>query len=72
MVPEESRVRLVVYSVLGAVVEELVDQEVRAGIHEAWWDARGHASGVYFIRMEATRLTGERIFMSSRRAVLVK
>jgi len=61
-----------VYSVLGAVVEELVDQEVRAGIHEARWDARGHASGVYFIRMEASRLTGERMFTSFRRAVLVK
>jgi fibronectin type 3 domain-containing protein len=56
--PGTSRVRLMVYNVLGQQVRVLVDAEQEAGAHQAVWDGRdasGHtvSSGVYFYRLEA-------------------
>jgi hypothetical protein len=52
-VPEEARVRLTVFDVIGRRVAILTDQAYSAGAHELIWDAGAHASGVYFYRMEA-------------------
>ncbi|KPK67512.1 hypothetical protein AMJ82_10520 [candidate division TA06 bacterium SM23_40] len=51
-------VRLAVYDIRGALVRDLVDQTVAAGVHRVTWDgrdARGTevGSGVYFCRLEA-------------------
>ena len=50
-------VRLAVYDVLGREVAVLADGRVEAGRHEATFDARGLASGVYVWRLVA----GERV-----------
>jgi PKD repeat protein len=52
-VPRESNVRLVVYNVKGEAVETLINGSYGAGVHSAIWDARDHASGVYFYRLDA-------------------
>ena len=52
-VPEEARVRLTVFDVIGRRIAVLTDQAYSAGAHELNWDASAHASGVYFYRMEA-------------------
>lgn len=53
-VPEEERVRVEVYNVLGQRVAILKDgQPMDAGFHTLEWDAPRLASGVYFVRMEA-------------------
>jgi len=51
--PAETAVRLVVYDLKGQVVEVLVDGRLAAGFHTRTWDARNHASGVYFCRLTA-------------------
>lgn len=51
--PITSRVQLVVYDALGREVERLVDTEQSAGTYTAMWDARTHASGVYFYKLTA-------------------
>ena len=52
-VPAAAKVRLVVYDVLGRVVDILVDGEQKAGFHAVQYDAAHLASGVYFYRLEA-------------------
>ena len=50
-------VRLAVYNVLGREVAVLADGRVEAGRHEATFDARGLASGVYVWRLVAGERT---------------
>ncbi len=55
--PADSRVALKVYNSLGQLVGTLVDGEMPAGVHSINWEAGGHASGVYFVRIEAASAT---------------
>ena len=56
--PEPTRVRIVVYNVLGQSVRTLLSSDMEAGRHELTWDGRNDqeiniASGVYFYRLYA-------------------
>ncbi len=42
-----------IYDALGRMVENLVDQKQPAGSHKIIWNARNHASGIYFYRINA-------------------
>ncbi|HEX8385191.1 MAG TPA: choice-of-anchor D domain-containing protein, partial [Rubricoccaceae bacterium] len=64
--PEMSRVRLVVYDLLGRTVATLVDGQLEAGRHSVVWDATGAASGPYVVVMEAED------FRANRRLTLVR
>jgi hypothetical protein len=64
--PAASRVRLVVYDLLGREVAALVDGTQKAGTYEVPFDGRGLASGVYIYRLVA----GD--FVASRKMVLAK
>ena len=52
-VPQEGRVRLIVYDLLGREIRTLVNGPVKPGYYEMKFDARDLPSGVYFCRMEA-------------------
>ncbi len=52
--PEDSRVVLKVYDVLGREVRSLVDGMETAGYKKVTFDASGLASGIYFCRLQAT------------------
>jgi hypothetical protein len=71
-VPASSRVRMVVYDLLGREVAVLVDGIKPAGTHTAAWNAAGRASGVYFYRLEASPESGEKRFVQSKKMLLVK
>ncbi|OGG55371.1 MAG: hypothetical protein A3F84_06175 [Candidatus Handelsmanbacteria bacterium RIFCSPLOWO2_12_FULL_64_10] len=69
--PEDTRVRLVIYNLLGQQVRVLVDEQMEAGYHSVAWDGRAEGgrpvgSGVYFYRLEAPG------FAETKRMVLVK
>jgi len=51
--PEDSRVRITVYNLLGEQIAEIVDSEFASGSHTISFDADGFTSGVYLYRMEA-------------------
>ena len=51
-VPKESRVKLIVYNLLGQVVRTLVDQSQGPGSYSRTFDASGLPSGIYFYRLE--------------------
>lgn len=65
-VPQESRVRLAVFDVLGREETTLVDGPMSAGTYTVTWDASQSASGMYFYRMQA----GE--FVATRRMLLLR
>lgn len=51
--PAASRVTIEVFNVQGQRVATLVDANQSAGPHEAVWDAKGFASGIYLYRLTA-------------------
>ena len=63
--PEAGEWKLVVYNILGQVVESWKDRS-EAGYYKVEWDASRYASGVYFYRLTA----GE--FSATRKMVLLK
>ncbi len=50
-IPTRSRVRLVVYTLLGQEVAELINGEVEAGYHDARFDSNNLSSGTYIYRL---------------------
>ena len=70
--PVESRVRLVVYNLLGVVVSKLVDQVQPAGYHIARWEP-AEASGIYLYRIEAAGTQNSSgSFRDVKRMVVIK
>ena len=51
--PEDNRVRLDVYNILGERVAVLINDELHAGYHEVKFDASSMASGLYIYRISA-------------------
>lgn len=50
--PLAAPIRVDVYNVLGRRVTTLAEETLTAGVHKLVWNARGLASGVYFVRAE--------------------
>ncbi len=55
--PVRSHVLLRVYDLLGRVVATMVNENLNAGSHAAFWNAAGFASGVYLYRLQAGKYT---------------
>lgn len=51
--PEEALIRLEVFDVLGRRVTVLTNEIWPAGTHTLQWDATGHATGLYLLRLTA-------------------
>lgn len=69
--PSNSKVRLVVYNVLGQTVQTLVDGEMPAGIHTITWNGKNSegqqvSSGIYFYRINADN------FSSTKKMMMLK
>jgi hypothetical protein len=64
--PVASRVKLVVYDLLGRQVAVLVNERRNAGVHEVRFDAAGLASGVYFYRLTAGS------YMDTKKLLLIR
>ena len=64
--PINTKSTIVVYNILGQVIEVLVDTELNAGYHNIQWNAKNVASGVYFYRITA----GE--YIETKRMLLLR
>lgn len=62
----DSKVRLVVYDLLGREVAVLADGRYPAGKYSFTFDAKGLASGVYFYRLQAGGFTATRAMVFVR------
>jgi len=52
-VPSEGRISIRIYDSRGALVETLLDGYAGAGERSVTWDARDHASGIYFAQVRS-------------------
>ena len=64
--PENSRVQLKIYDILGKEVAELVNEDKPAGYHEVEFNASSLPSGIYFYRIQAGS------FVDTKKMILMK
>ena len=64
--PVPEHVRLSVFDLRGREVAVLADRQFDTGHHRAEWNAAGHASGVYFCRIQAGEFVGVKKMMLMR------
>jgi hypothetical protein len=64
--PENSKVNISIYDILGNLVAELVDGEIEAGYHIVRWNAANYANGVYFYTIKAGP------YVTTKKLVLLK
>ena len=70
--PRDSKVKIVIYDILGREVKRLVNNELKtAGSYIVDFNAMNYASGVYFYRIEAEEPNGNK-FVDSKKMVLLK
>jgi hypothetical protein len=73
--PADSKVKIVVYDVTGAMVKVLVDGDYSAGNHEAQFNTNSVgnlASGIYFYQINAVSNTNGANFVQTKKMVLLK
>ncbi|MDP8286980.1 MAG: T9SS type A sorting domain-containing protein, partial [Candidatus Electryonea clarkiae] len=63
--PLESKVKLMVYDILGREVKMLADERFRAGTHGVSFDSSNLSSGIYFVIFKAgdTRITKKMVHL---------
>jgi len=72
--PEDSRVSLKVYNLIGQEVAMLLDGIIPAGYKSVRWDASNAVSDVYFYRLQAARVAnpGRRSFTRVKKMLLIR
>jgi len=70
--PSDSRVKIMVYDILGREVRKLVDEQEPAGYQTTRFDIQGVASGVYIYRMQAVPLKGGKAFSAVKKMMVLK
>jgi hypothetical protein len=68
--PENARVTLTIYNVLGQEVSRLIDVEQEAGVYKFNWNASSLASGVYIYNMKVEGATKN--YTDTKRMMLLK
>ena len=69
---QNSAVKIKIYDVIGNEITNLVSGTMDAGNHEVTFDGRNLSSGIYFYKMEATPLNGEKSFIQTKKMMLIK
>ncbi|HEX9657624.1 MAG TPA: FlgD immunoglobulin-like domain containing protein, partial [Bacteroidota bacterium] len=75
-IPQQSKVQIRIFDLLGREVVSLFDGEQPAGYHSITWKGEGSsgasaASGIYFYRIDATGTDGQR-FTNMKKMILLK
>jgi len=75
-IPQQSKVQIRIFDLLGREVARLFDGEQPAGYHSITWKGEGYsgasaASGIYFYRIDATGTDGQR-FTNMKKMILLK
>lgn len=71
-VPVDSKIKLVIYNLLGEEIRTLIDEAVKAGEYNVIFKAGGLPSGVYFYTLDARSISGNRNFRSTKKFILLK
>ncbi len=70
--PEESKVLVRIYNILGQEVEVLLNEVVKAGYHEKVWNASRLASGIYLYSIVAESVASDKKHATVKKMMLVK
>ena len=71
-IPNESKVSVSVFNLLGQEVATLVNDIQSAGYHEVIFNASQLSSGVYLYRINAISSTNSKEFTSTKKFILLK
>lgn len=69
---QNSSVKLKVYDVIGNEIATLINDQKDAGNYEVIFNASRLSSGVYFYKLEAIPLNGEKSFVQTKKMILMK
>lgn len=61
--PEDAKVNIRIYNMLGELVDELVNRDYKAGYHKVEFNASNYASGVYIYRLVTKNFTNVKKMM---------
>jgi hypothetical protein len=70
--PNQSYVTLNLYDILGREIATLVRGRKGGGSYSVEWNANGHPSGVYLLKIDATSISDGRRFTDVKKMVLVR
>ena len=70
--PFESNVKVMIYNVLGEVVEVLQNGVQLVGYYDIQWNANGYASGLYIYTINAKSIDGKNTYNSVKKMMLLK
>lgn len=70
--PEESNVKVNIYSILGEEISELVNTQQSAGYYNITWNALNLSSGIYLVRISANSIDGKSNFTDVKKMLLIK
>lgn len=70
--PFDSKVRIVVYNILGEQVDLILDQVKETGYHNVNFNAASLTSGIYIYSIEAKSIDGLKNFSSVKKMMLIK
>ena len=56
-IPKSSRVKLILYDIVGREVARLVNEQLNAGSYQVKWDAAVVPSGIYLYQIQAEQFT---------------
>ncbi len=65
-IPKETLIKIVIYDILGKVVQTLIEGNVKPGKHEVEFEGTNYPSGVYFYKLESETFT------HTKKMVLIK
>ena len=69
--PQDGKVKLNIFNLLGQEVAILIEDDLTAGYHEKIWNAEDNASGVYIYQVSITNQSGYHA-VDRRKIILVK
>jgi Secretion system C-terminal sorting domain len=69
--PQNAKVKISVYNILGQLVTQITNEEYSAGIHSVNFSASGISSGIYIYSINAVGENGKQ-FNSSKKMLLLK
>jgi hypothetical protein len=70
--PSESKIRIVIYNILGQEVSILKNTTQSAGYHEVEWNASRLSSGMYIYRISAESTNGKSKYTQVKKMLMVK
>jgi hypothetical protein len=70
--PSESNVKISVFNILGEKVKELMNDQMTVGKHTITFNAGNLASGIYIYTIEVKSISGNQLFSTSKKMILLK